>query len=112
MDPHYYEFVWLPTFEQMAGGLFTEEHRRKLEQLLLTNPESGALLEGTGGFRKLRIALEGRGKSAGARVIYFFSERRGRIYPALIYAKSKQESLTDAQRWELRQLARILKGES
>jgi hypothetical protein len=110
MDQLYFEFVWLATFEHTAKGVLTEDDRRELEDQLLNDPERGAIMEGTGGFRKMRIALEGRGKSGGARVIYFYSEWRGRIYMALVYPKSERVSLTAAQKQELRRLARILKG--
>jgi len=39
---------------------------------LAHHPTAGDLVPGTGGIRKLRWALPGRGKSGGARVIYFF----------------------------------------
>ena len=42
----------------------------RLEEVLLQNPQLGDVIEGTGGARKMRIALGGRGKSGGARVIY------------------------------------------
>ncbi len=111
MEHLYYEFVWLPSFNELARGVLNEESRRELESILVRDPERGVLLQGTGGFRKLRIALEGRGKSGGARVIYFFSEWRGRIYMALVYPKSKRMSLSATQRRELRQLSKILRGE-
>lgn len=42
----------------------------RLQSLLLMDPEAGDVIQGTGGARKVRIPLEGRGKSGGGRVIY------------------------------------------
>ena len=45
----------------------------------------GAVIEGLGGVRKLRIKLEGRGKSGGGRVIYLdVLEKKSCIFCLLI----------------------------
>jgi len=38
---------------------------------LLADPEAGAIIPGSGGVRKLRWGVAGRGKRGGIRVIYF-----------------------------------------
>ena len=40
--------------------------------MLASDPERGEIMQGTGGVRKVRVAVGGRGKSGGARVIYYF----------------------------------------
>ena len=47
-----------------------DDEQHELENILLENPRKGAVIEGLAGIRKLRIKLEGRGKSGGGRVIY------------------------------------------
>lgn len=47
-----------------------DDDLKELEIILLENPRKGAVIEGLAGARKLRIKLEGRGKSGGGRVIY------------------------------------------
>jgi hypothetical protein len=91
----------------------TEEDRRELELLLLDDPKRGQLIERTGGFRKVRFARPSRreGKSGGTRVIYYFLDRRDRIYLLLVYAKGVKDDLTRAEENELRKLARALEGE-
>jgi hypothetical protein len=91
----------------------TEEDRRELELLLLEDPNRGQLIERTGGFRKVRFARPNRreGKSGGTRVIYYFLDRRDRIYLLLVYAKGVKDDLTRAEENELRKLARALEGE-
>lgn len=108
---HWLEFVWLPAFERSAKKLLTEEDRRAIEARLCDEPEAGDVIRGTGGFRKLRYALEGAGKSGGARVIYFLDERCERVYMILVYAKGMRESLSRAEANELSRIGRELKNE-
>ena len=46
-----------------------DDEQHELENILLENPRKGAVIEGLAGIRKLRIKLEGRGKSGGGSVI-------------------------------------------
>ena len=65
--------VETPEFLAATRKLLTEDERAALVDHLARNPDAGDLISGTGGLRKLRWAVEGRGKRGGARVIYFFS---------------------------------------
>ena len=47
---------------------------------LAARPKAGVLIEGTGGVRKLRWARDGRGKSGGVRVIYYFHSEAMPLY--------------------------------
>ncbi len=67
------------------------------------------IVPGTGGFRKARWALPGKGKSGGVRVVYSFLAGRGRIYMATIYAKSRKETLSAADQKVLARLAARIK---
>src|SRR4029079_18035830 len=61
---------------------------------LARNPTAGDLIPGTGGVRKLRWGLEGRGKRGGARVIYFY---HGVVMPLFLlsaYAKNERADLS------------------
>jgi len=77
----------------------------------MRNPRLGDVIQGTGGLRKMRAALGGRGQRGGARIVYFFVEPRARVYFVFAYAKSIQEDLTPEQRAEAHELTRFLKGE-
>lgn len=59
---------------------FTDENLRDLENILLANPKSGDVIQGTGGLRKIRIPLNSKGKRGGGRVIYVDIEFRETIY--------------------------------
>jgi hypothetical protein len=61
------------------------------------NPTAGDIIKGTGGLRKMRIPLQGRGKRGGGRVIYWFHNEG---YPAVLmwaFAKNEAADLTSAQ---------------
>ena len=107
------EFVVTQGFESSAKKLLTEEDHRELELLLLEDPRRGQVIERTGGFRKVRFARPSRreGKSGGTRVVYYFLDRRDRIYLLLVYAKGVKDDLTRTEENELRKLARALEEE-
>jgi hypothetical protein len=90
-------FKRLQTFERSASGLLTEADVMELEVSLMLRPESGALIPGGKGLRKLRRPLAGRGKSGGARVIYYYISDDATIYLVFTYAKNRQTDLTKDQ---------------
>jgi len=63
-------FVETPVFTRTVTALLDEEQYRALQLALALRPEPGDLIRGSGGFRKLRWGLAGRGKRGGARVLY------------------------------------------
>ena len=81
-----------------------DDDYRALQIALLLRPDAGDLIRGTGGLRKMRFPLPGRGKRGGLRVIYYWDKPRDRIFMLLIYKKSRQEDLTPAQRKILRKV--------
>ena len=67
-------------------------------------PAIGTVIPGTGGLRKVRWKLSGRGKRGGARVVYFWHATTARILMLFIYAKSERSDLTAKQREALRKV--------
>ena len=59
-------------FRRKASELLDEEEHNALIDFLADNPEAGDLIRGSGGVRKVRWAMPGRGTSGGVRVIYYF----------------------------------------
>jgi hypothetical protein len=95
-----------PKFVAVARKLMAEHERMALIDHLAGNPLAGDLMPGTGGVRKLRWALEGRGKRGGARVIYYFHS--GQIPLLLLDAYAKNEK-ADLKPDEIVRLRRIVK---
>lgn len=109
----YVEFVSTRMFEASAKKLLTEDDRRELELLLVADPRRGEVIQRTGGFRKVRFARPSRneGKSGGTRVIYYFIQRKDRIYFIEVYAKGVKDDLTRGEENALREVAKALQGE-
>ena len=86
-------FVETPLFTRLVSEYLTDEEYAAPQGALAANPESGALIRGSGGLRKLRWGVAGRGKSGGVRVIYYLRSRAGVIWMLTIYAKNVKESI-------------------
>ncbi len=104
------EFVELPEFTRDLHRLTDDEALRVLQLELLRSPTQGNVIAGTGGLRKVRMRLPGRGKSGGARVIYLHLPQAGTVVFLFIYTKSKQADLSPDQRRQLCRLAEIVKA--
>jgi len=89
----------MPVFERQwkAMGL-NDDDLRWLQEELLKNPKAGVIIQGTGGLRKFRIALENRGKSGGARVAYVDFLVHNTIYLIYAYSKNEKDNLTKEER--------------
>jgi hypothetical protein len=55
-------------------------------------------MQDTGGLRKVRIPLKGRGKRGGARLITFFHDVGMPVFLITVYAKNVQKDLDQKQR--------------
>ncbi|HET7622741.1 MAG TPA: type II toxin-antitoxin system RelE/ParE family toxin [Gemmatimonadaceae bacterium] len=104
-------FVFLPTYERTAKGVISDDAQRWLEETICAAPRTGAVIRGTGGVRKVRVALPGRGKSGGARVVYYYRSTKGRIYLILAYSKNTKDDLTRSEEAALKKLTATLETE-
>ena len=99
------EFVEIELFTKTWESLkLTDNELKDLQDTLLENPMAGALIRGTGGARKIRIAFEGQGKSGSGRAVYVDFAVSERIYLLMVYPKSKLETLSDAHKQAAREL--------
>ena len=95
-------FTETSNFTRLVDKELTNEEYRALQNELIANPRAGAVIQGTGGIRKLRFACQGKGKSGGIRVIYFYQVSRDRILFLTLYAKGKIEDLRVDQKKRLK----------
>lgn len=102
------EFVEVPEFTRDLHRVASDEDLRALQLELLRHPARGDVMPGTGGLRKVRMKLPGRGKSGGARVIYLHLPAVEKIVFLFIYTKASQSDLTPDQRRRLRLLAEAI----
>jgi hypothetical protein len=92
-------------FLSATKKLMDDAERAELVLYLAYNPTAGDVIPGSGGVRKLRWGLEGRGKRGGARVIYFFHDLEMPLLLLKAYAKNEQEDLSQIQLKKLQQFA-------
>lgn len=106
------EFIYTAPFRKSWERMgLTDEDLIKLEQILLTNPQEGDVIQGTGGARKLRIQLKNSGKSGGGRVIYLDVFEKENLFLLFAYPKNVQENLTPDQKKIIQATVRAIKGE-
>ena len=86
-----------PIFTKLIKELMNDDEYKDLQEALVSRPDRGAIIKNSGGLRKVRWALEGRGKSGGARVICYWMTDNDQLYMLLAYPKNVQDNLTDAQ---------------
>jgi hypothetical protein len=97
--------VETPTYLAIANKLFSEEERADIVALVAADPECGDLIRGTGGFRKVRVARKGMGKSGGARVVYIWRNERFPVFLIAVFPKNEKENLSMEERNTLRKRA-------
>jgi hypothetical protein len=91
-------------FLQRAKAILTESERADLIAYLASNPEVGELIPGTGGARKIRWAVPGKGKRGGARTIYYYHNESIPLFILDIYAKNEKSDLSEADKRSLKRL--------
>lgn len=102
----------MPSFDRQARSFLTSEERAELIGHISVDPTAGDLMQGTGGIRKMRWALRGRGKSGGVRILYFYHDLNMPVYLLAAYSKSQKENITGEEKKQLRQLSKALVKEN
>ncbi len=95
-------------FLRKAKPLMSDAEREELVSFLGACPEAGKIVAETGGVRKIRWALAGRGKRGGARVIYYYHSGRLPLFLLTAYPKNEKANLTPAERNAMKRLVQIL----
>ena len=95
-------------FTKQVQKLLTDDEYAAWQDDLVRRPEAGVVIPGSGGLRKLRWGLAGRGKRGGGQVIYFWAVTQDRLLMLFIYPKNVQDDLTPEQ---LRVLRRVVETE-
>ena len=106
-------FIEVPLFTKRWKEIgLGDDELRALQIMLLKDPQSGPVMEGSGGIRKVRFPLENRGKSGSVRVCYTDFEEYEVIYLITAFEKNEQENLSAEEKIILKKLVKALKEEA
>ena len=86
-------FIETFIFTKLIVSYLTDDEYLGLQRFLLKYPDAGRIIRGTGGVRKLRWALPGKGKSGGLRVIYYWKRQENEIWMLTVYSKRERETI-------------------
>lgn len=65
-----------PIFTRRIKTILTDEQYQELQNKLIARPDTGMIIPGSGGIRKLRWEGSGRGKRGGNRIIYYWFSQK------------------------------------
>ncbi len=98
-------FIETNIFTRLITELMSDEEFQELQKVLIKSPDMGNVIKASGGLRKIRWKLQGKGKSGGVRVIYYWVVNGDQIRMLYVYPKGKQENLSIEQ---VRMLKKII----
>jgi len=87
------EFIETSLFTRLIYKYLSEDEYLGLQMFLLRHPDSGNMVSGSGGVRKLRWSIKGKGKRGGIRVIYYWKVREDEIWLLTVYSKSERATI-------------------
>jgi len=94
------------TYLADAEWLFSPDEQKAVVDRLAADPTCGMVIPGSGGVRKVRFGFGGRGKSGGARIIYFFSGEDLPVFVLAAFAKNEKADLSVSERNALSRMVR------
>ena len=105
-------FVEAPPFERIREDYLDDDQFALLQAALMANPKKGDVIKGSGGIRKVRWAIpgKGKGKRGGLRIIYYWRSANEHIYLLTVYEKSEIADLTPDEVKVLRRIVEQIEG--
>ena len=97
-------FIETTLFTHHVVSYFTDDEYGELQDFLMKKPDSGKLIKGTGGLRKLRWKCDGKGKRGGVRIIYYWQLSLDQIYMMTLYGKNEMSDLSADEKKTLRKI--------
>lgn len=84
-------------FTRLINELMDDDSYGEMQEALVQKPDVGDLIPGSGGLRKVRWKMEGKGKRCGTRIIYYWQTADDQLWMLYGYAKAGKEDLTKDQ---------------
>jgi len=100
--------VELPEFIRRCDKLLSEAEKSSIINYLALHPASGDIMQGTGGIRKLRWSAQGRGKSGGVRVVYYYHNKTLPLFLLTVFGKGEKANLSKQERNDLATLTTFI----
>lgn len=93
--PYYLDMEFIETgiFTKHVSAYLSDDEYAGFQSYLLQNPESGKIIQGSGGIRKVRWATTGKGKSGGVRIVYYYKKSDFEIWLLTIYRKNEVSTI-------------------
>ena len=82
-----------PTFQKQVAKVWTEAERLEFIAWIAAHPTAGDVIPGADGARKVRWAVQGKGKRGGARVVYFNLSDDELVLLVAVYAKADKSNI-------------------
>lgn len=110
-------FIQLSSFskyldEFIDRGKISKKDFEDFEQELLKDPQTGDVIPGLNGIRKIRLKEANSGKRGGFRVDYLDFPEYGKLYFLVLYPKNVKEDLSEDEKKMIRRLVKKLKEEA
>ena len=86
-------FIETSIFTKLIDTYLSNEEYLGLQKFLLQHPDAGKIVQGSGGVRKVRWAMSGKGKRGGIRIIYYWKQQNDEIWLLTVYAKNEKETI-------------------
>jgi mRNA-degrading endonuclease RelE of RelBE toxin-antitoxin system len=109
MEYSFMVFIESSLFRKHLSAYLTDDEYSALQYYLADNPQAGQVIRGSSGLRKVRWGTQGKGKSGGVRVIYYWQTSEDQIFLLTLYAKNEVSDLSPAEVAALRKMVEVWK---
>ena len=86
-----------PIFTKRVQEILSDNDYRLFQIKIISDPEAGKLIKGSGGIRKIRWSASGRGKRGGSRILYYWYNEQNLLLMLFIFKKNEKDDLTKDQ---------------
>jgi mRNA-degrading endonuclease RelE of RelBE toxin-antitoxin system len=86
-------FIETTAFTKLLSGYLTDDEYQALQSYLMQKPDAGSIVKGSEGVRKVRWGQDGKGKSGGVRIIYYWKKPDHEVWMLTIYSKTERSTI-------------------